>query len=805
MLARVVQTTFHRRLVLLAAVSLLGGAALTLQAARLTLADGRESRARAEAKLVTRQWTPTVRGKILDRKGRVLAEERPSYDVAVEFAVISGSWAGERARVSVRRAYRHQWPEMTEAQRGRVIEAFERSYEEHLSLAWVRVAQALGRTDADLRAEIQRTVERVDRRYRAVVERRYAEEMARAAARSEPLSPAELRAAERRSAVPIWEQRAAHPIAKRLGDHEAMALSAVIGQTTTLTLGENAQGEPVTELVEVLPGVRLVGSGDRLYPMDIQAVEIDRGTLPGPLRGRGPTAVTVEGVASHVVGWMRSGVQREDIEQRAARASGDPAFARRVMTGDGRDRGAYDESGPESVGAVGVEASMEHTLRGLRGERVRRLDTGETETLDAVPGIDVTLSIDAHLQARVQAVMSPEVGLGVVQPWHGSRPTFADGSPDPAYRAPGTRLNGAAVVLEIDSGDVLAMVSAPTVSRGDLAEDPSRVFGDGINAPSLNRAIARMYPPGSVAKAIMLPEAAKAGVYRPGDGIECHGHLFPNNENAFRCWVFKRTQGGARVTHSAIFGGPLSASDALTVSCNVFFFTLGQRLGVRGVAAAYEDFGVGTPFNLGVGLEATGVIGAMTPSAPRGDRSALTIHDAIQMGIGQGPVAWTPLHAADALATLARMGVAVSPRVILDDRPRGLRRLGLDPAACAETLEGLGRSVNEEMGTGHHITYEGPEGHVREPTFNAADVWVWGKTGTAAGLEMVDPDGPDGPLPPRRIEGDHSWYVVLVGRPSDRRPRFAIAVLMEYAGSGGKVSGPIANQIVHALIAEGYL
>jgi cell division protein FtsI/penicillin-binding protein 2 len=83
---------------------------------------------------------------------------------------------------------------------------------------------------------------------------------------------------------------------------------------------------------------------------------------------------------------------------------------------------------------------------------------------------------------------------------------------------------------------------------------------------------------------------------------------------------------------------------------------------------------------------------------------------------------------------------------------------------------------------------------------------VWGKTGTADASPLVhDPDGPEGPQPRRKVrDGDHSWFVVLVGREGGP-PRYAIAVLMEYAGSGGKVSGPICNQIIHALIAEGYL
>jgi cell division protein FtsI/penicillin-binding protein 2 len=153
-----------------------------------------------------------------------------------------------------------------------------------------------------------------------------------------------------------------------------------------------------------------------------------------------------------------------------------------------------------------------------------------------------------------------------------------------------------------------------------------------------------------------------------------------------------------------------------------------------------------------------------------------------------------------------------------------------------EALAGLSASVNDARGTGHHLAM----GERREPHFNVPGVQVWGKTGTATAPtiyvreEMDDPttkgakvhnplwesavegpaiaeaDGPKStfkaPAGTRVIRwGDHSWFVVLVGKQGEDRPRYAIAVMMEYAGSGGKVSGPIVNQIIWALRAEGYL
>jgi cell division protein FtsI/penicillin-binding protein 2 len=164
-------------------------------------------------------------------------------------------------------------------------------------------------------------------------------------------------------------------------------------------------------------------------------------------------------------------------------------------------------------------------------------------------------------------------------------------------------------------------------------------------------------------------------------------------------------------------------------------------------------------------------------------------------------VAWTPLHAADAYATLARGGLRMKPRIDAD-LPVDARDLRLDPSAVQEAMRGLERSTNDmTSGTGARLTFDGQ----KDPIFNAPGVDVWGKTGTAdAPALLVDLDG-DGPGDPVIVrDGDHSWFVVLAG-PKGGRPKYAIAVMMEYGGSGGRVSGPITNQIVHALVAEGYL
>jgi cell division protein FtsI/penicillin-binding protein 2 len=135
---------------------------------------------------------------------------------------------------------------------------------------------------------------------------------------------------------------------------------------------------------------------------------------------------------------------------------------------------------------------------------------------------------------------------------------------------------------------------------------------------------------------------------------------------------------------------------------------------------------------------------------------------------------------------------------ILKDSPPKPDDLHLDPSALDAIFEGLRSGVEDESGTSNHIDY--PTG--RERIITVPGVTVLGKTGTATASPIVG-KGPDGTVSVLR-SGDHAWMLALVGKEG-QAPRYAIAVIMEFAGSGGRVAGPIADQVIWALRAEGYL
>ncbi len=191
-----------------------------------------------------------------------------------------------------------------------------------------------------------------------------------------------------------------------------------------------------------------------------------------------------------------------------------------------------------------------------------------------------------------------------------------------------------------------------------LENDSEKIYDDHINKPYLNRTIAQPYQPGSTIKPFMLVSAVSAGVHQLGTPILCNGYLHEGDPTHYRCWIFKQYM----LRH-----GLLKGAEAIARSCNVFFYTLGEDMGPARVGEWYGKFGLGRPTGLSLPDEVAGDL--PDPEASRAGK--FNTADAIFMGIGQGPVRWTPMQAAGAYATLIRKGLMMEPTLIADsERPR---------------------------------------------------------------------------------------------------------------------------------------
>lgn len=735
---------FQRRVLVLAACAMIVNILLLFQLLRLAIFEGEQHRGVAEARLKQQDWLPTWRGAILDRQGRELAIDEPAYDVAFAYEAITGSWAEQRAVKAARDSVgRTRWNSLGPEQRESLINLHLETTMGKLDAFWDDVASASGK-DAevleaarnDVLARVQHMAAVVWEQQRFRHEARFSEEGGGPAFRARPIA----------------EQEAFHVLLPAVTDEEAIVFKSLELERP--------------ELIQVRHARK------RAYPHERRRVVLDRSMMPRGLQSWQPLTVNVEGVGDHLIGRVRRPVWEEDVLGRPFR---DPT------TGQ-VDRGGYLLD--DEVGASGAESGWERHLRGIRGSLASRRDVDEEIREAPQPGKDLQLTIDIMLQGRIESVLSPVTGMLAVQPWHGN-----EGLDD------GRELNASVVVLEIETGEILAMVSSPN----QASLDSMTGLEQQVRMPWMNRAVEGVYPPGSIIKPLVLAAAVTGQVHDLAGDITCKGHHFPGQSGIARCWIYRAKNGYA--TH-----GSLQAEEALARSCNCFFYALGDQLGLDELAQWLRYFGVGRV--LDTGLAAQGADGPEAAGSLPGPEEISRLHrdgesrfESVMLAIGQGRVTWTPLHAANSYAIIARQGRRLPPTIVKGFRstPPG-PDITLDPEVVQAILTGLEDAVTERHGTGSRIRYGTGD---FESIFNVDPIRVWGKTGTAQSPPLrSDVDGNGQLEPGEQIEGlHHAWFVGYAGTDV---PRYAIAVLVEHGGSGGRAAGPIANQVVHGLLEEGY-
>lgn len=423
------------------------------------------------------------------------------------------------------------------------------------------------------------------------------------------------------------------------------------------------------------------------------------------------------------------------------------------------------------VGRTGIEKALDDQLRGRPGEDVfvrsaggRRLETKDlpepfSELVSSLPvqGQDVTLTIDLGLQQAAATALA-------------------------RYRS------GAVVALDADTGEVLAMVSHPTfeagrrvIPRSAIASPPggaakkdsaieARLF-----APQMNKAL-EAYPPGSTFKIVTTIAALMEGLAAEDLEMDCPGfYMFRGHK--FRC--FKH------------YGhGKIELVDAISKSCDVYFYILGEQLGIDLIAHWARDvFGLGEPTGIEIS-EKTGLI--PTERWYQRRRHQYQPGFALNTAVGQGDVKTTPLAMARAYAAVVNGGRLMRPHLV-----RSVR----DPLAgtVSNVLPEVARVVevpDEFLG----IVKRGMEGAVNSEegtAFSAAlpELPFAGKTGTAQARESR-------PGVPAEVAAwllqDHAWFI---GYGPAKRPRLVVAAFVEHGGFGGAEAAPVARKVFEAYYA----
>lgn len=407
----------------------------------------------------------------------------------------------------------------------------------------------------------------------------------------------------------------------------------------------------------------------------------------------------------------------------------------------------------DRIGKAGLERAFENELKGTEGGDEVEVDAHGrvVRTLRhqlPQPGNALRLTLDADIQRTADEAL---VGH-----------------------------RGAVVALDPNTGDILAMASAPTydVNRMSGRISPAMLqWLHGPQTPELNRATSCLYPPGSVFKIVTASAALEAGTVKPT--YYCDGAY-----HGIRCW-----------RHTG--HGTLNLTEAIAQSCNVSFMRMAEGVGIARLSRMARLFGLGQPVGVLPRMTVPRTPGEhdSTSRAPEGQSTALStgilpeargvvpdpawsrkVHrhpwelgDTLQVGIGQSYLTITPLQSARIIAAVANGGKLVHPRLVqrIGEREQPLvppTPLGLK----SETLRRLTVGLRAVVGEGTARTLD--------PSLHIA-----GKTGTAQN-------------PPHQ---DHAWFV---GFAPAERPRIAVAVLIEYGGHGGATAAPIAEKIIRVAL-----
>jgi len=343
------------------------------------------------------------------------------------------------------------------------------------------------------------------------------------------------------------------------------------------------------------------------------------------------------------------------------------------------------------------------------------------------------------------------------------------------------------VLLDVVTGDVLALVSSPSFDPvpfttgltpamwQELSSDPRK--------PLSNKVIAGVYPPGSTFKPVVAAAALTAGVLTPETSFTCPGYLALGNAT-FHCW----RHGGH---------GTLRLRDAIKKSCDVFFYETARRLGIDRLAAMARRFGFGGPLGIDIPGERSGLIPNREWKLASTGITWLP-GETLIAGIGQGSVLATPLQLATMVARLVT-GQAVAPRIVRTDGlmpPGGDRALpdfpslGVDPRILALVLDGMNAVVNEQGGTAYAA-------RIAEPSFA-----MGGKSGTSQVRHIGEHERGRGVRKNRQIpwkERDHALFVAFAPIGS---PRYVCTTVVEHGGASGGGGSAVAAPICRDILLE---
>jgi penicillin-binding protein 2 len=395
----------------------------------------------------------------------------------------------------------------------------------------------------------------------------------------------------------------------------------------------------------------------------------------------------------------------------------------------------------DMIGRRGIESQFENGLRGKDGERVVVVDSrgravDEFPPAQPTPGGNLRLAIDLDLQQTAQRLLQDKVG--------------------------------AVVALDPRNGEILALASAPSYdpnlfARRLRADDWTRLITN-PNHPLQNRAIQNTMAPGSTFKPLMALAALAEGVVTPDTRFYCPGYgVFYGHPH--RCW---RPQGH----------GSVDMRSAIKNSCDVYFYNVGQRLGIERIARYSRKFGLGAVTGIDVPGEKAGLVpDAAWSRAVR--KQPWYLGETISVAIGQGPILVSPLQMAVAMAAIANSGHRATPHLVKHQAPMPAVG-GIPDSAWVAVRQGMQAVVDSGTGYAAHIS----------------GLTMGGKTGTAQVVAQRTRIRAEDLSYATR---DHAWFVSFA--PVENA-QLVVVVFIEHGGHGASAAAPVAKGMYEELLKK---
>lgn len=390
------------------------------------------------------------------------------------------------------------------------------------------------------------------------------------------------------------------------------------------------------------------------------------------------------------------------------------------------------------VGKDGVEKAFESYLRGTDGRRLITTDetgkiTGELYTREPQPGGTVALTLDIDLQADVEAALAETIS-GMIDKDSNER-------------------GGAAAVVSVGTGEVLALASYPTYDLSTFNEDYDELVND-QRLPMFNRATQGIYAPGSTFKMVTAVAALESGIITPSSIIQDRGIYTYYKDPQPMCWIYSQTGS----TH-----GRINVSQAITDSCNYFFYEVGRLTGIRTLDSYASQFGLGQSTGIEIG-DSSGVLAS--PEWAESHDQEWTDGQTITAAIGQSYNLFTPLQLANYVATLVGGGDHYQAHLLKNvkayDNSRLLYMYDDKPINAVEMSDTTLSAVTRGM---HELTVSGSVAYA----FENCVVSAGAKTGSA----QVGTDIANG---------------VFVAYAPYEKPEIAVAIVIEKGGSGAALA-----------------